>query len=381
MLTKFASHEIDLRQLSSRLRVGEPPTPKLPENIDDFIRKLSGATQDPNVAFRISDDILNEVISDYKKVHHLVRTLEKSSFSELVLETKRIRQQRSSDSDLLLIALGYLAILNKFSISLHESQIISLLGLLRYNTNVFAQIKTGEGKSFIIGLLGFVLAAKNQSVHVISFSNNLAKRDQEEFFDFYREFGISTSHICDQSPKKNRFQSDIIYGMASDFEFAIMREMLDCKELFPQKPQSVNSRPRFDCVIIDEADNLAIDTVQNSAIMGIPVEESDDWVYIPIFRFVKNHERSRLLPTANALRTFLKEEFLEGHFSKKVDKLTDKKLNEWICSANHAIYELHKEKDYTIGYNRLLSVKEIQVVDAKNTGQIQHGVRWQGGVH
>lgn len=81
--------------------------------------------------------------------------------------------------------------------------------------------------------------------HVISSSRSLSVRDQQEHFNFFKSFGITTTHICEDDRDSNYFQARILYGTATDFEFAVMRQMLFFEKLFPpHKPLTGSSLTR-----------------------------------------------------------------------------------------------------------------------------------------
>jgi len=59
-------------------------------------------------------------------------------------------------------------------------------------------------------------------------------------------------------------------------------------KLFPQASLECEGK-RFDFAIIDELDNLTIDTAANSARLSCPANVTYEWVYGPIFEFVKKN--------------------------------------------------------------------------------------------
>ncbi|MBF8263073.1 MAG: Uncharacterized protein HW387_738 [Parachlamydiales bacterium] len=192
------------------------------------------------------------------------------------------------------VAIAVCAIRLHFTMDLHPVQILTVLGELLFPTSCLAQVNTGEGKSMIVTLLAFLLVLKGKTVHIISSGANLAMRDQQESVSFFALFDITTSHICKQHPDRDSFQAKILYGAASDFEFAIMREMLYCTPLFPNSAPSQPSAKRFDCVIVDEVDNLTIDTLGHGARLGYPAEIAYEWIYFPILQFVKQRKEGNV---------------------------------------------------------------------------------------
>jgi preprotein translocase subunit SecA len=88
----------------------------------------------------------------------------------------------------------------------YNTQILSILGLLsgdkKHLKGRIAQIRTGEGKSTIIAILSAYMALQGHFVDIITSSQYLARRDQEKYLGFYKMLGITSSHICENQPKK-----------------------------------------------------------------------------------------------------------------------------------------------------------------------------------
>lgn len=52
--------------------------------------------------------------------------------------------------------------------------------------NHVMQIKTGEGKSVILGSMAILLALMNYKVDCVSYSSYLSQRDYEDFKDIFK---------------------------------------------------------------------------------------------------------------------------------------------------------------------------------------------------
>lgn len=359
-----------------------------------LFNRFTGATKDPNVSFPLSLDHLNKIKEQYAIVQKYCKEWNQCHMSELAnqasIVSAKVQKSAASEEDILkLVAIGRLAILIKFRMYLYNTQVWTVLAELNHPNGAIAQVKTGEGKSMIVTLLAFVLSMTRKSQgHIISSAHNLSSRDQQHYSDFFKAFGIQTSHICHHQPEADRFQGRILYGTATDFEFALMREMLYFSKLFPDAPPPKPNDKRFDWVVIDEIDNLTIDTAQNSARLSSPAEINYDWVYAPILNFVKENLNPKV-PLVNksnqvdALRTFLKQ-YMNGQFASIVGHLSDQKLEIWISSAQHALFVLNEKEDYVIGLRDSRGgdkVKGILIVDVNNTAKIMHGSRWSSGIH
>ncbi len=326
--------------------------------------------------FPLTDKQIEQLGEFYERVDEYYRKWADCSMAEWVRMASQIRTESDgidTDKTLQLVAIAKHVMRIQFKITLHPTQICTVLGkLLSGNrTGCLAQVKTGEGKSYIVTLLAFVLSMQNLGVHIVSSNQGLAKRDQQDGFSFFGRFGISTGHICVNFPEASRFLPDILYGTATDFEFAIMRELLDGCSLFSE---SLGREKRFDCVIVDEVDNLTIDTMLNKARLSQMAEESYEWVYEPIWRFMQGEAVDK---SVKALRIFL-EGYRKGCFRGKVPSLTDKQLMNWMLNAVKA-GKRRRKTDYIIkpGEDGRL---RIVIVDVNNTGELMESCRWGGGL-
>ncbi|MBA2369006.1 MAG: hypothetical protein H0V82_08295 [Candidatus Protochlamydia sp.] len=345
------------------------------------------------VNFPLSDENLAIIGHQYDTVQKYCVEWGGCSLDQLQQKAFGIRKKaKTSDfnvEDILsLIAIGRLALRIKFSVYLYNTQIMTLLGLLISPNGSIAQVKTGEGKSMIVALFAFVLAMQDKRIHIISSSQQFAIRDEKTTTLFFKAFGLMTSNICQRQPAIESFCGDVIYGTATDFQFSLLHEMLNIKKLFPEKLDALNAAPRFDVVIIDEVDNLTIDTSMHGVRLSLESESSHDWVYPPIFQFVQRKfsltsEDLDTPVTINDLKLYL-QNHLDGRFSASLGLISDEQLKTWINSAHAAIFKFIEKESYVLkqeedSQGRL--VNKIIVIDSKNTGRLMHGMRWSKGIH
>ncbi|MFZ0565273.1 MAG: hypothetical protein WAM28_03725 [Chlamydiales bacterium] len=389
-LMNFLEKKVTFSQLLNRLENIYPEkfadVMNLKEDIPLLIERFAG--KDVNVLFPLSQGHLDKITKQYEIIQYWCHQWQHHNLDQLtdIACTIRTKADPLQEEEILqLVVICRLAMRIKLNRYLYPAQVLAILGQLGYEKGAFAQIKTGEGKSLITAALAFILAMQNKRVHIISSSQNLAVRDRDKTSGFFEAFGINTSHICSDQPESDRFQANVLYGTASDFEFAVMREMLYCRALFPEKAQAIPQEPRFDCLIIDELDNLTVDTAASSARLGYPAQVSYEWVYTPILQFVKEHiseEQQDLLPSAQLLGNL--KEFLSNLSGRSIAQISDKQLQQWIQSAYVALF-LRKEKHHYVIVDQKNQDGQIQkaivIIDAENTGRLMHGCRWSNGVH
>lgn len=395
LLDSFYQDKIAFKDLLGALEKDAPALKLVPVedtvSPDLLFKKLSGEAADPNVHFPLPQKMLEKIRKQYDQVHTYCKQWENVCMGELVHLAKNLAieiQDKSCTEDQLvqLVAIGRLAIRQEFGIYPYNTQVCAVLSELQGGGGVVAQVKTGEGKSFITTLLSFVLVMSHKGQgHIITSSHSLCRRDQEESAKFFKAFGITTGHIAYEQPEAPAFQMRILYGTATDFEFAIMREMLQFTPLFPDKPVEIGEK-RFAWVIVDEIDNLTIDTSLSGARLSSAAEVTYDWVYRPIFNFVKQNfsseGRTGTSKILDNLKTHLKG-YMGGRFASTVANFSDKKLAQWLENAWIALYQREAQKHYVVALDKSQGKKEkaIVIVDYGNTGRFMYGSRWNGGIH
>ena len=242
-----------------------------------------------------------------------------------------------------------------------------------------AQIKTGEGKSLIIAMLSLSNALIGNLVDVITSTHYLAERDQKKFKKLYDKFGISSSNIIKNNPSKSDYNAIILYGTNTDFEFSLLREgIYNQKKMYTVPLNSDDNsliKRTFDVAIVDECDNLFLDTARNSARISHPSKYNFNWIYPLIYDyFTKNENNFNIDILRNILNTYE-----SGKYKLESEKLDNDRLKELFRSAKKA-----KDKklnlDYVIGIDYHTNKKIIQIVSL-DTGRIQHGTRWSNGIH
>ena len=317
---------------------------------------------DPMVGFPLSKAILTHCRNDYESIQ---------GYLENVAHAPQ-REQR-----IVQIAQIIQALKQYYQISPNETQVFALLALIHApepeKKGVMAQIKTGEGKSVIITMLALWYAMNGHVVDIVTSSDPLASRDCERFRKLFHAFGFTSAFIDNDTMQTDVFQSTILYGTNSAFEFAYLREGLN-----PDMPLR-GARP-FDIVIVDEADNLFIDAACQSARISVPSNEDFSWVFPPLVTYVMANSNPMLRNT-QALRTALQQQCPK--YCDVITALSEEKLITWLQSAYVACYVKKEQKDYVISevVKKGKPERLITIVDFKITGNPSKGSQWQDGVH
>ena len=140
---------------------------------------------------------------------------------------------------------------------LRDIQLLSIVLILLSpkNKGVFAQIKTGQGKSIIIAVLAVIKSLFVKYVDILTSSIELASRDSKELEPFYKIFNLSVN--C--ANKENPYIYNIVYTDNLCFESQIIFE-----KFFENGKRLKNKDRGFKCLIIDEVDSICVDRLNQS---------------------------------------------------------------------------------------------------------------------
>ena len=283
---------------------------------------------------------------------------------------------------------------------LRDVQLFSILIILLTpkNKGLFAQIKTGEGKSSIVAVLATVKALYNEYVDVLSSSIVLAQRDAKEKKSFYKLFGLSVSN----TDKKNAYTKNIVYGDSMGFEGEILRE------IFHKEGKRLKNKNRgFRCIIIDEVDSICIDNLGSSTRLNSPFPSYSFLVLI--YPFIYNNLNIIESKMPNSLENEIVEKLIEitkefiSTSKKKDNMIIPPNLNEFIelqienwCKQAYNAKHYRKENiDYVIAKDEVspnlknqlklcgLNLREkyrISPVDYSITGVVNLHMVWSDGL-
>lgn len=155
----------------------------------------------------------------------------------------------------------------------YDVQLLAGLSLLR---NEIAEMKTGEGKTFVGALASYAQSLRGRGVHFMTTNDYLAQRDFETVQPMIARLGMTIGLIDRESSPRDKqaaYQCDITYGPGYEFGFDYLRDQLamvqrrgpDLGERFQtlRRGGRETSAPRMQrehfCAIVDEADSVLID--------------------------------------------------------------------------------------------------------------------------
>src|SRR5881397_1350557 len=134
---------------------------------------------------------------------------------------------------------------------------VQLMGGIVLHEGDVAEMKTGEGKTFVASLALYLNALEGKGVHLITVNDYLAQRDAEWNRGVYERLGMTVSAIENMMPfaeRKVAYEADITYGTNSEFGFDYLRDnMAVSLEGLVQRSHAYAIVDEVDSILIDEA--------------------------------------------------------------------------------------------------------------------------------
>lgn len=148
---------------------------------------------------------------------------------------------------------------------------VQILGATAMHYGAVAEMQTGEGKTLTASLPLFLNALSGKPVHLVTVNDYLAKRDCEWIGLIFTKLGLTVNALTSDTPGEKRkevYESDIVYGTASEFGFDYLRD----NSMAQQKEEQCQRGHFF--AIVDEVDSILIDEARTPLIISGPSNAS-----------------------------------------------------------------------------------------------------------
>jgi preprotein translocase subunit SecA len=146
---------------------------------------------------------------------------------------------------------------------------VQLMGGIVLHDGDIAEMKTGEGKTFVASAPLYLNALAGNNVHLVTVNDYLAKRDAEWNRPVYERLGVNVAYIENMMPfaeRKAAYEADITYGTNNEFGFDYLRDNM----VFAT---SERVQRGLNYAIVDEVDSILIDEARTPLIIS---GQSDD---------------------------------------------------------------------------------------------------------
>lgn len=340
-----------------------------------------------------SDKELKRYQKVVEKINGLETTYEKMDDEELAHQTELFRERYANGESLdsmLPEAFAVVREASKRTIGLRHFD-VQLIGGMTLHDGQIAEMKTGEGKTLVSTLAGYLNAISGKGVHIVTVNDYLAKRDSEWMGQIYRFLGMKVGLLQNGMPlmqKRPAYEADVTYGTNSEFGFDYLRD-----NMVLRASQRVQRGHAF--AIVDEVDSILIDEARTPliisgagtksastykdfarAVRGLkraPEVERDPLSPEPAPEpdgdFVMDEAKHTIAATEQGLKKIEKRLGIDDIYADLSGQLVNH-----LQQALKAQYMFHRDKQYVVTNG------EVKIVD-EFTGRIMEGRRYSDGLH
>ncbi len=319
---------------------------------------------------------------------------EKLSDDELAAKTVEFKQRIENGEDLEDVLFeAYAAVREAFKrvegIRLFDVQVMG--GIVLHEGDI-AEMKTGEGKTFVAAQPLYLNSLPGNNVHLVTVNDYLAKRDAGWVGPVYETLGIRAAFIENMMPQAARheaYAAEITYGTNSEFGFDYLRDNMAVR-----LEDTVQRGHNY--AIVDEVDSILIDEARTPLIISGEPEVAAE-VYYDFARIVKRSRdgrprraasarawtssprRARTTSTTRSTRPSRRASRRSRSVERAlgIDNLYDPRNVQLVNHLNQALRAqalFQRDVDYVVQDG------EVKIVD-EFTGRIMEGRRWSEGLH
>lgn len=310
------------------------------------------------------------------KVNSLETQVEGLTDEELRAQTAAFRQRCENGEDLdslLPEAFATVREASKRTLGLRHFD-VQLIGGMALNAGQIAEMKTGEGKTLVSTLAGYLNALPGHNVHIVTVNDYLAKRDSEWMGRIYKFLGMEVGLIQNGMPLPDKvpaYLADVTYGTNSEFGFDYLRD-----NMVTTADKRVQRGHHF--AVVDEVDSILIDEARTPLIIsGAGTQAADTYrkfarvmpSLVEGVDFEKDEAKRTISTTEIGLTKVENALGLEDLYNDPTGQMPNH-----LQQALKAQFLFHRDIDYVVVDG------EVKIVD-EFTGRIMEGRRWSEGLH
>ncbi|ERL10431.1 preprotein translocase subunit SecA [Olsenella profusa] len=251
---------------------------------------------------------------------------------------------------------------------------VQLIGGITLHKGMIAEMRTGEGKTLVSTLAGYLNAIPGDGVHIVTVNDYLAKRDSEWMGGIYEFLGMSVGLIQNgmrPDLKRPAYEADVTYGTNSEFGFDYLRD-----NMVTQADMRVQRGHHY--AIVDEVDSILIDEARTPLIISGAGTKSAS-TYKDFARAVRgltadvdyelDEAKHTIAATEVGLRKIERRVGIDDIYSDPSGQLVNH-----LQQALKAQYMFHRDQQYMVVDG------EVKIVD-EFTGRAMEGRRYSEGLH
>ncbi len=266
---------------------------------------------------------------------------------------------------------------------------VQIIGGIVLHQGRIAEMRTGEGKTYVAALPSYLNALTGKGVHVVTVNDYLAKRDSELIGRVHRFLGLTVGLIIHEKSNEERrkaYNCDITYGTNNEYGFDYLRDNMCIR-----KTDKVQREMNF--AIVDEVDSILIDEARTPLIISGRGDKPTD-LYEKADKLAKTLKPIKVVEVdAKESQEHLTEDYIIDEKAKTatllpngvkkaekffgIDNLMDPENLTLLHHVNQAIKAngcMHLDIEYVVKDG------EITIVD-EFTGRLMFGRRFNEGLH
>jgi preprotein translocase subunit SecA len=268
---------------------------------------------------------------------------------------------------------------------------VQMMGGIVLHEGDIAEMKTGEGKTFVASLPLYLNALTGDNVHLVTVNDYLAKRDAEWNRGVYARLGVTVGFIQNMMPfaqRREAYGAGITYGTNSEFGFDYLRD-----NMAVSLDGVVQRSHTF--AIVDEVDSILVDEARTPLIISGEPETAAKTYYdfARVVRDLDGQQMTRKTMKGEDETELSGADYLYDEKFKTVspsqaaidkveralgvDNLYDPRN---VQLVNHLIQALKAQSLYKLDVDYVVQDGEVKIVD-EFTGRIMEGRRWSEGLH
>ncbi len=266
---------------------------------------------------------------------------------------------------------------------------VQMMGGIVLHEGDIAEMKTGEGKTFVASLPLYLNALTGNGTHLVTVNDYLAQRDAEWNRGVFERLGMNVAFVESDMPFQSRrdaYAAEVTYGTNSEFGFDYLRDnMAISLEGVVQRGHHYAIVDEVDSILIDEArtpliisgePTTAAQTYYEFArvVKGLDGVQSkgtklDDEQLAQQYDYLYDEKHKTVSPTESGIEKVERALRIDNLYSPGNVQL-----------VNHLIQALKAQALYRNDIDYLVADGEVKIVD-EFTGRIMEGRRWSEGLH
>lgn len=278
---------------------------------------------------------------------------------------------------------------------------VQLIGGVLLHNGRITEMRTGEGKTLVGTLPGYLNALTGQGVHVVTVNDYLSRRDAVWMGQVYHALGLVTGIINHQTSyrydpdagddaerdehgaykvdedfltectRAEAYGADITYGTNNEFGFDYLRDNIEFdKNNLRQREHAY--------AIVDEIDSILIDEARTPLIISAPAATGEN-LYERFAGIAKQMQPDTDYTIDEKLKTIELTDAGIEHAERALG-IDNIYTDAGIKYVHHLETAVKAKALYTRDKEYVLRDNEAVIVD-EFTGRLQPGRRWSDGLH